>query len=86
MSADEGYSVARSHGCRVVRGWIPVIDLVALTNAWCKDDCRDDEDGAGDAGDIWIVDARLSQALDASFVAGPKSACLAWRAELGLGE
>lgn len=72
----QGYWVESAHGCKIIVGAIPVDDFVALTEAWAKH--------AQDS-DKWIADSRLAESLEAGFVLGPLSACLAWRAERGIG-
>lgn len=71
------YSVSNVRGCRVITGWLPVTDFVALAEAW------NDGEAKGTDGE-WFCDAVLAQHLGANMVLGPKSATLAWRAEIGL--
>lgn len=69
------YTVTRNRNCVCFTGPIPITDLVALTQAWIA---------GSDPADAYVVDALLSEAVGATFVCGPASATLAWRAELGL--
>ncbi|EMJ7098629.1 hypothetical protein ACGRSR_17950 [Vibrio owensii] len=64
-----GYSVKNLKGCKVIKGTIPVPELVALLKAW---------------GDEWVVDGELAQALSVNVVVGPAKAIKDWRKELGL--
>lgn len=65
------YTVTRTRGCVSIDRPVPLLDIGALLKAW-------------GAEDDWIVDALLAQATGAVLVAGPRAACDAWRAELGL--
>jgi hypothetical protein len=74
-SAVNGYSVSDVNGCKVIKGAIPVDDVVALTDSWRK---RYEE------GCCWIMDTLLAHHMGAALVVGPESACMAWRGSLNL--
>jgi hypothetical protein len=65
------YSVKNLKGCKVIKGTIPVNELVALLNAW---------------GDEWVVDGELAHALNVNVVVGPAKEINSWRKELGLND
>lgn len=64
-----GYSVNNLNGCKIIKGPIPVHDMVALLNVW---------------GDEWIIDGELAHALGVNVVVGPAKAIKKWRKELAL--
>lgn len=74
--ASATYTVIHVRGCRVIKGPVPIDDLVALMHAWSD---RDE-----DKTEKWIVDSLLSQHLGANLVCGPLNATLEWRADLGI--
>jgi hypothetical protein len=72
------YTVTHKRGCVLIIGEVPVDEFCALAGVWGT------RDGSG--GEGWIDDALLARALGVTFALGPRAACLAWRAELGVVE
>jgi hypothetical protein len=71
------YTVTESHGCKVLEGQVPLLELAYLLRAW--------EEAAGepeDPEDAWVVDAKLSDWLGVTLVCGGRRATTAWRDEL----
>lgn len=63
------YTVKELNGCKVIKGSIPVLDLLALLKAW---------------DDSWTVDQRLANAMKVSMVVGGDKELAAWRSDLKL--
>jgi choline dehydrogenase-like flavoprotein len=68
------YTVIKTNDCIVIEGAISIPEMSALLCAW----------GDGAAPRDWIFDALLAEALRASVVTGPMSACRSWRERLGI--
>lgn len=73
---ERSYTITHTRDCRVIRGWMPLTDMVTLMRSWADESQED--------GDEWVVDGLLSQRLGVNMVCGPRSATTAWRAALGL--
>ena len=68
------YEVSDERGCKVVRGAVPINEMVALMNSWAENHAEAE----------WVADAKLSTHLGVTMVVGSQDATKAWRTELGI--